>query len=150
MPDEVIAWLEERISYMGWPPAGDAWYGVMRGRSLDQWAALRWERRVISPHPRDFNRDALLVCESLHDIVFNGIENEYSVIECSHAKVGSIARYVQDKRAIPGTLIFLDDNGLLDLVDGCHRLMFFFALMARGADDSVVDSKINAWVGCSM
>jgi hypothetical protein len=147
MPDDVVAWLEARVASMGWPPVGMQWYGVLRGRSVDEWTALRWERRTIVPKPSGFTRDTLLVCEGLHDVVFNGVQNEYSVIGCSRDKVASVAAYVRDQHAIPGTLIFLDDGGRLDVVDGCHRLMLYFALKARGATDEVLMPECDAWIG---
>ncbi|MDZ4178921.1 MAG: hypothetical protein U1E29_06785 [Coriobacteriia bacterium] len=148
IPQDVREWLDERASYLGWPPAGDEWYGVLRGLSLATWQRLEWERRVVALDPATLTGDTKLIVSGLYDAVFDGVQNEYSGLGCSQQKIAEIIEYVRANNELPGVLIFLEgDDGLLDVVDGCHRLALYFALCRQMATQQVLGGTCDAWVG---
>jgi hypothetical protein len=147
MPEVVSAWLAERASYLHWPPAGREWFGVLRGRSVAEWQALRWERRPMSLNFASLTRESRRVITALANANFCGVQNEYTTLECSGPKFAEIGCFIRENHRLPGDLIFLDDDGLLEIVDGCHRLTLFFMLKQAGLDDVALESQYAVWVG---
>ena len=149
MPGVVSSWLSERASYLSWPPAGRDWFGVLRGRSVAEWQALRWETRLIALDFAGLTSESRRVVAGLANANFRGVQNEYSTLECSPQKLAEIGHYIRANRRLPGDLIFLEDEGLLEIVDGCHRLALFFMLKEASLDDAALESEYAVWVGVS-
>ncbi len=147
MPEVVLAWLTERASYLRWPPAGREWFGVLRGRSVTEWQALRWETRPLLLDFASLTSESQRVVTGLANANFCGVKNEYSELECSGSKLAEIACFIRENHRLPGDLIFIDDDGLLEIVDGCHRLTLFFMLKQAGLDDVALETEYLVWVG---
>jgi hypothetical protein len=102
-------------------------------------------------HLRHFplNPSTLEIVTGLFNGYFLNISTEVSTylgLE-SISRLKDIWTYISTHRTIPGKMIFLKDNSLHDIVDGCHRLTCFYALNSGRNTTKNMDSQISAWIG---
>lgn len=147
MPPEVRDWFDERVRSLGWPPVSPEWFGVLRGLSVNEWRSLRWERRTINLRSEPLTHDTQQIIRGVIDANLRGVENEFSVIDCSREKLQELIRYAGETHALPGELIFLEAGPALDVVDGCHRMALFFAMEDLGIPGGTLNPECAAWVG---
>jgi hypothetical protein len=146
MPEDVKLWFDERASYLGWPPQGLRWRGVLRDHSVDYWARLRWEKRSVDLQQARFTEPTEHILEDLAAALIGGVQNWYASLDTSD-KIPEIGQYIQEHHRLPGLLIFLEQDGVLDLVDGAHRLTVYRAVKSLPVPSDWLCDECEAWVG---
>ncbi len=150
MPEEVFElWFDERVSSLGWPPAGTRWDGVLREMSLSQWRQLRWTKQPVVLDQSQLHPGTIHIINGLTEAYFVGIPNAYSADmgTGSIVKLQRILQYIGEYHQLPSTLIFVKKGHLYDIVDGCHRLTAYLNLRAiPAADEQLPDAQVS-WVG---
>jgi len=146
MPLEVKAWLDERASYLGWPPFGNRWAGVLRCHPLSHWVSLRWERRTLDLRDVRLTELSQHMLEDLSAALFRGATNAYSTLG-TNSKLPDIGAYIHDHGRVPGVLILLEEDGAFDVVDGCHRLCVYAGFKSLPSPPGPLSDECDAWVG---
>jgi hypothetical protein len=147
LPEPVAVWLEDMVTRYGPPDEGREWSNLLRGRSLDVWRALHWEKRAVVLAPGILTDASWKVIHQLVAANCGAAQNAYSSEEWqadSASKFADIYPFLIAHHSLPGNLIFLDADGLLEVVDGCHRLALFFM---ESQDGVAFKPEHNVWVG---
>lgn len=149
MPEEVFQlWLDDRIRTNGWPPVSLPWLGALRELPLSFWAQAQWNRETITLNYDELTEKAQHIVDGLIQANFYGASNAYSnYLDDSKQRFNQIIEFVKAEHGLPGKPIFLEVNGLLEIVDGSHRLAAFFEMRRKGVSEAMVSSQVEAWVG---
>jgi hypothetical protein len=84
--------------------------------------------------------------EDLSAAIFGGAQNAYAPLG-TRDKLPEISQYVYEHRRLPGVLIFLEEDGLLDVVDGCHRLLLYVTMKSSPLPQDLLNHDCDAWIG---
>lgn len=149
MPEEIFQlWLDGRIEANGWPPVGDVWDAALRHRSFQIWQRLQWRKELLHLDLIRMHPATVEIVQSLSQAYFDGMPNSYSAyLGDSRPRFTSIMNHVQRHRQLPSVLIFLADDSLYDVVDGCHRLALFFRLRRDTKFQNLLSDTQIAWIG---
>jgi len=149
MPEEIFTlWFDGRIDANGWPPVGAVWQGALRNKSFEIWQKLEWEKRTVVLNIERFAPSAKDIINGLIEANFNGIRNIYSLyLPDSRKRILSIMEYIEINKALPGSLILMEDKGYYEIVDGSHRLAVFFALHANPNVKQILREEYEVWMG---
>lgn len=145
-PAELFSlWFHERIEVNGWPPTSSIWQQVLCYKSLQFWRDLDWEKREFDLARVQFGAETLRVINGVIRSML-GENNEFTRIEGHAARTLSILNFVEANRRLPGTLIFIEDNGTYEVVEGCHRLAMLYSFSGQNSRDGI-SSLCLAWIG---
>jgi hypothetical protein len=149
MPEEIFKlWFDGRIDANGWPPVGAAWQGALRNKPFNIWQKLEWEKRNVVLNINRFTPSAKHIINGLIEANFNGVPNIYSLwIQDSKKRILSIMEYIKINKALPGSLILMEDGGYYEIVDGSHRLAVFFALHSSPKIKQILQEEYEVWMG---
>ena len=146
MPEEVFEWFKGRIEANGWPAVGVDWRGALRKKSIEYWQQLVWRKQEVELGYERLTGATQNIIKLLYEAHFLSKPNFFSR-EHGREKIVDILKYVGENNALPSNLIFLKENHLYEIVDGCHRLTVFFALKWLDNTEVVLDYTQSAWVG---
>lgn len=149
IPEEAFSlWLDGRIKACGWPPYGKEWQNFLCNYPLDFWQNLHWRKDAI---PLTYNMLAPVSQEHVRGLIdtnINGNRNAYTeYIPDSEQRFKSIMRYVLENKALPGTLVLLAENGLYQVIEGCHRVSVLVAMQQFEGSQPLCPPHVTAWVG---
>jgi hypothetical protein len=148
MPEELFSlWFDERIEVNGWPPTSRAWHQVLCYKTLQFWQNLNWKKREFDLAGVQFGAETLRVVNGLIRSNMLGETNELTQIRDSSLRTVSIMDFVQKNKRLPGTLIFIEDNRVFEIVEGCHRLAIFCRFYPYEHTRGSVSAMCSAWIG---
>ncbi|MBP9224669.1 MAG: hypothetical protein KBF76_12420 [Verrucomicrobiales bacterium] len=149
MPSEVISeWLVHPMRTHGWPPSGVNWEGALLGRSVEFWNTLDWRCENLLPGFDDFDEESKQTIEQVIRGNFYGEANPVTAYMASKGKekLQDIVDYVGEHGRLPSSLVALELDTGLALVDGYHRLATHFH-MFRIDGVSHVEEPPEIWIG---
>lgn len=149
MPEEVFRlWFDDRIRANGWPPVNLPWLGALREFPLSFWARLKWDLETVMLNYDELTEKARDIVDGLIQANFYGASNEYSsYLDNSKQRLNRILEFVKIQHQLPSSLIFVEVSGLLEIVDGSHRLAAYFEMKRNGVSEPMISSQTKAWVG---
>lgn len=148
MPEEVFEWFVERIRVLGWPPVSDRWHSALRHKSLNYWQKLKWRKCQLEINRDHLTQETIDIINRLFYAVFKGISDPVSeYVGDSAPRIRKMLLYIKDNRRLPGSLIFLEHDGVYDVVDGCHRLTAFYACRHNSEFKDLLSDLQESWVG---
>jgi len=147
-PAELFSfWFDERIEVNGWPPTSYIWHQVLCYKSLEFWKDLEWKKQAFDLAHVQFGAETLRVVNGLIRSML-GENNEFTQIKGHAERTLSILDFIEANKCLPGTLIFISDNGRYEVVEGCHRLAIFVHLSSGANWQTSISSLCCAWIGC--
>ena len=149
MPEEVFRlWMDERIESNGWPPDTGTWEAALRFRSVGYWQKLHWQKKGVLLIPESLSGETRRIIRSLYQGVFSGIPTEETrYVGDSRERITGTMRYIAQHGRLPSCLIFLEEDGVYEIVDGCHRLTAFFVCHSDPEFKNRPSQTQEAWVG---
>ncbi len=148
-PEDIHSlWFDGRVRSNGWPPVGPAWMGALRGRSIEYWQALVWQKEKVRLRSIPFSDDSAEIIQGLCRAAIFNESNIYSrTITDLKPRFFSFVLYLRQHRRFPVPPILLRDGAIHELVDGCHRIAAYFAVTAEPATAMLVDDEQEVWIG---
>lgn len=147
LPGPVASWFRDMVSCYGLPDGSQAWSGLLRGRSLDDWKSMRWQQCTVELEPALLTDASWRMVVQLIGAGSGDRQNPYATEEwrlTSLSKFREIEAFMVEHGSLPGDLIFLNVSGRFEVVDGSHRLALFFARENQGAG---IARQHQVWVG---
>jgi hypothetical protein len=146
-PAELFSlWFDERIEVNGWPPTSDIWHQVLCYKSIEFWRNLVWRKQSFDLARVQFGTETLRVVNGVIRSML-GENNEFTGIKDHAQRTLSILDFIEANKRLPGTLIFIVENGRYEVVEGCHRLAMFVHLSSVANWQTGISSLCSAWVG---
>jgi hypothetical protein len=141
-------WLDDLIQIHSWNPLTKIWFNLLGQRSVNQWRSLDWEKRTLHLEWVIFTPRTDEIVRTLRRAAFFNERNRLSSVRNSQSRAHDSYEYVVKNRTLPSTLIFISDFGVLDVIDGCHRLAAYRHLQSR-RPGLAVSVSCSAWIGTS-
>jgi len=148
IPEEIFQlWLDDRIKSRGWPPLGINWHGYLLGHPLSFWQETKWSKEFIKINYDSIADISKNILDDLMDSFNTGrVTLTTMFVGDSIPRMNNINKYISETNKLPGgPIIVILNNGLLEIVEGNHRVAVLLALQDK-YPNKYLNQQI-AWVG---
>jgi hypothetical protein len=118
------------------------------GDSPERWKELVWTPVALNIDGLWWRSDSGLTIKDLSDACFSGVQNRFaSHVSHGLGKIRRIQSYAMEKRRLPGHLLVMHDLNGLFLVDGYHRLSWYYHHRKMAGEAFIVSAIADCFLG---
>jgi hypothetical protein len=144
-------WLAPYVSELGAPQSYGRWLNILAGKPLDFWRDVSWTLAgidLVVAVQSSLTSACNAALTEMERAYFDGIANPYSQISDGRERTLLTLTFLQKHRVFPNPpAFFCYPTGLLEIVDGNHRMLAF--ILAMRMHPPAANPMQHVWIGRS-